>query len=445
MNELDARYAEAAFAARNPEFHEAEKQTLLEQAQSVAKAVGTIATGIAGSAPAGIAGMATLPFKGVEGAKQVIEDITQALTYVPQDEAGQAMVQRIAGALKMIGEPAQWVGDKVNDLTGSPAAATAAEIMLDPVNLATAGAAAAIKPAAKVAGKVAKKVAENAAAPVAPKVGPGAQRGQVGWHGSPHDIQPKPGGVYPEMDINKIGTGEGAQAYGHGLYIAESKGTAGSYRVRGGESFSVDGKTYAQIQNKWSDLPKHDRYAITALADSKGNVDEAIGNLLDRGMPDSTKAADVLKKWKDEGKITKQDGHLYKVDIPDEAVANMLDWDKPLSEQPEAAQVVRDLAMKWELPELPDFITGGRALEMIGGKDRNTAGIVSVALKENGIPGIKYLDAGSRDGGSSTRNFVIFDDKLIRILEKDGKPTGKKPWDEDAKVGAGKTAKEGKK
>lgn len=168
MNELDARYAEAAFAARNPEFHEAEKQTLLEQAQSFAKAVGTITTGIAASAPAGIAGMATLPFKGVEGAKQVIEDITQALTYVPQDEAGQAMVQRIAGALKMLGEPAQWVGDKVNDLTGSPAAATAAEVVLDPVNLATAGAAAAIKPAAKVAGKVAKKAAENFAAPVAP-------------------------------------------------------------------------------------------------------------------------------------------------------------------------------------------------------------------------------------------------------------------------------------
>ena len=150
------------------------------QLVAATKAVGTITTGIAASAPAGIAGMATLPFKGVEGAKQVIDDITQALTYVPQDEAGQAMVQRIAGMLKMLGEPAQWVGDKVNDLTGSPLAATAAEIILDPVNIATAGAAAAIKPAAKVAGKVAKKVAENAAAPVAPKVGPGAQRGAIG-------------------------------------------------------------------------------------------------------------------------------------------------------------------------------------------------------------------------------------------------------------------------
>ena len=194
MNELDARYAEAAFAARNPEFHEAEKQTLLEQAQSFAKAVGTITTGIAASAPAGIAGMATLPFKGVEGAKQVIEDITQALTYVPQDEAGQAMVQRIAGALKMLGEPAQWVGDKVNDLTGSPAAATAAEIIHDPVNLATAGAAAAIKPAAKVAGRVAKKVAENAAA-IATKAEPDI-RGVKVYHGTDKEFDSFDGGMF---------------------------------------------------------------------------------------------------------------------------------------------------------------------------------------------------------------------------------------------------------
>jgi len=40
-----------------------------------------------------------------------------------------------------------------------------------------------------------------------------------------------------------------------------------------------------------------------------------------------------------------------------------------------------------------------------------------------GIPGIKYLDAGSRgQGGSGTRNFVVFpgEEKKVRILERDG-------------------------
>ena len=46
---------------------------------------------------------------------------------------------------------------------------------------------------------------------------------------------------------------------------------------------------------------------------------------------------------------------------------------------------------------------------------------VSRDLRNIGIPGIKYLDAGSRNaGGSGTRNFVVFpgeEDKL-KILER---------------------------
>jgi hypothetical protein len=38
------------------------------------------------------------------------------------------------------------------------------------------------------------------------------------YHGSPHD--------FDEFDMSKIGTGEGAQAYGHGLYFAENENVA---------------------------------------------------------------------------------------------------------------------------------------------------------------------------------------------------------------------------
>ena len=45
-------------------------------------------------------------------------------------------------------------------------------------------------------------------------------------------------------------------------------------------------------------------------------------------------------------------------------------------------------------------------------------------LRELGIPGIKYLDATSRDGGKSTRNFVTFpgEEKSLTILERNGQP-----------------------
>ena len=42
------------------------------------------------------------------------------------------------------------------------------------------------------------------------------------YHGTPHS--------FDKFDMSKIGTGEGAQAYGHGLYFAESPDVADEYR-----------------------------------------------------------------------------------------------------------------------------------------------------------------------------------------------------------------------
>jgi hypothetical protein len=42
------------------------------------------------------------------------------------------------------------------------------------------------------------------------------------------------------------------------------------------------------------------------------------------------------------------------------------------------------------------------------------------ALLEKGIPGIRYLDAGSRAGGEASHNLVVFDDKMVEILKKYG-------------------------
>lgn len=41
-------------------------------------------------------------------------------------------------------------------------------------------------------------------------------------------------------------------------------------------------------------------------------------------------------------------------------------------------------------------------------------------LQQAGIPGIKYLDEVSRGAGKGTRNYVVFDDKLIDIVRKFG-------------------------
>jgi hypothetical protein len=50
------------------------------------------------------------------------------------------------------------------------------------------------------------------------------------------------------------------------------------------------------------------------------------------------------------------------------------------------------------------------------------ANTATARLREAGIPGIKYKDAGSRgmDGADGTRNYVVFDENLIEIVRKYG-------------------------
>lgn len=72
------------------------------------------------------------------------------------------------------------------------------------------------------------------------------------YHGSPHD--------FDEFSTEAIGTGEGAQAYGRGLYFAEREGTAKSYRDALTEPrFTFDGKPadaiYTnEIRERWADV-----------------------------------------------------------------------------------------------------------------------------------------------------------------------------------------------
>jgi hypothetical protein len=50
----------------------------------------------------------------------------------------------------------------------------------------------------------------------------GSAEPTIAYHGGPHS--------FDKFDMSKIGTGEGAQAYGHGLYFAESEPVARSWR-----------------------------------------------------------------------------------------------------------------------------------------------------------------------------------------------------------------------
>lgn len=227
-----------------------------------------------------------------------------------------------------------------------------------------------------------------------PAGSPGAQRGAIGYHGTPHD---------PDFfDNTKIGTGEGAQLYGHGHYIAENPETAQHYAT----TLSANGGATAALKLARSTLASSDdaRSAVVKLNEMADNA----AHPNDKAHYQA--AAALVKSGNAKGGV----GNIVKVNMADDDVANMMDWDKPMSEQPGVAAKLG--------PAAAASMTGKdvhRALEKIG----MTREQIASELNSAGIPGIKYLDAGSRTGeGEGTRNYVVFDGKRISIT---GKSKGK--------------------
>jgi hypothetical protein len=94
-----------------------------------------------------------------------------------------------------------------------------------------------------------------------------------------------------------------------------------------------------------------------------------------------------------------------------------------LSEQPIAQELAKKLTQArhgseryWtdRLGNNPDGQKLWRELNTGGGK-------IEEELKNAGFPGIRYLDGGSRGTGEGSYNYVVFDDKIPRIVERNGK------------------------
>jgi hypothetical protein len=127
------------------------------------------------------------------------------------------------------------------------------------------------------------------------------------------------------------------------------------------------------------------------------------------------------------------EGSLYKVDLPDEQIAKMLDWDKPLSQQSwyrPVADVVKeykgagkDVDAYAKLISKANArdgeVTGGQFYEGMLSTFGGSQAKVSEFMREAGIPGIRYLDQGSRSGGAGTSNFVVFDPKHMNIIGRE--------------------------
>ena len=194
------------------------------------------------------------------------------------------------------------------------------------------------------------------------------------WHGSPH--------TFDKFDSSKIGAGEGAQSYGHGLYLADSPAVAKSYQE---QLAPGSGAGPADIAARW-------------LKSSGGDADAAragLRNVMQRAMDAGEDVAPLRAAYGALFEPEKISGAIYKVDMPDSAISRMLDWDAG------GAKVWAD------------------AVKKHGGEKQAAA-----ALQAQGIPGIRYLDALSRDAEKGTSNYVVFpgNEDMLQILERNGYP-----------------------
>lgn len=200
------------------------------------------------------------------------------------------------------------------------------------------------------------------------------------YHGTSHE--------FDRFDSSKIGSGEGAQVYGHGLYFAESEGVARGYRDKlSGRVSDGAGHVYQVAIDR---EPEHFLDWDKRLDQQSGYVKAA----LDKVPSDLRDAVDSIMD--ERGQV-------------------------PLFEWPDAYEgrhLVKTLSHHEVNEALPAELPGSSWYEGSTTESAHTAAY----LRSLGIAGIRYFDSRSRNASEGTRNYVVFDDKDISITHRNGEP-----------------------
>ena len=262
----------------------------------------------------------------------------------------------------------------------------------------------------------------------------------VTYQGSPHK--------FDALDPTKIGTGEGAQAFGHGLYVAQDPRVGGGYRDDAVQNAYLNNdKNYARALDSGLSSGEFDAFESRVRRQGVGATPE---NLADEffatnkdwaPLKNNPEEYENIRKFSEDYLTGLPEGYLYEIDVPDEDIAKMLDWDAPLSEQPWFRDV-KELAAEYKKDGKPadnyakmiaranarGDVTGKQFYEGMTGAPAER----SAFLERAGIPGIKYYDQGSRAAGEGTRNMVLFDDlaRRAKVLKRNDEAIAEPSVDE---------------
>lgn len=268
------------------------------------------------------------------------------------------------------------------------------------------------------------------------------------YHGTPHTLPPTERNPLGEFDASKIGTGEGAQSFGYGIYTAENPAVAKDYQFMEQNWFDTSKAKYkGKSIDTWYEQAQKDQERAFRTNNKALEKDATARlayweNIMTHNHPESVlkqftdpeygwdEATNYAKSIElDKFKGIPRSGNLYKVDLPDEKIATMLDWDKPMADQQNLIEKMRKALVGGDSPlsrvkqfELNDWLNDRVRL-----RNLHPQSIINLQdpqivkrLSEAGIPGVKYLDQFSRDAKEGTRNFVVFpgEEKNMTILER---------------------------
>ena len=267
------------------------------------------------------------------------------------------------------------------------------------------------------------------------------------FHGTPHVLAQEPGFPHGRFRLDRVGTGQGAASYGHGIYFGEAEGTGDSYRAE----LANDQPSTRIFANG---IPLIDVFGgnnirasdVGATLERNGlNLDKAIANADTDQVRYALEGLRKSEYFTKPAVITRQKpGSLYRLDIPDDVLPKLLDWDRPLRDQSATVQnaigrfesrlmahLNRIDHMEAELFRV-GRLTGAQIYQRLSQMlaraaevekrtaedrryepDRRDDQSASEYLASIGIPGNRYLDQGSR-----TPN--VADEQLRKLFAKHG-------------------------
>lgn len=209
-----------------------------------------------------------------------------------------------------------------------------------------------------------------------------------------------------------MGTGDGRQAFGWGLYFSNSRQVADWYRnalTRSGSDNRSDEQVGRDI---YLSMARASRDGVVRVGDENRTMtkDQFVSSWMNDEIDMLDLPVEAMDALEPDGQ-----GYLYQVDIPD--ADKLLDWDNPFGRQP---QSVRQ-AIKSSITR--GVIAGDHAITFGDGQDiynhfSSTLGSdrkASEFLNSIGIPGLQYSEGTGVESAAGPKNFVIWDENVVGI------------------------------